>query len=131
MRATGVRARVRTGHPLIVIDVSPDGALVEAGRPLRPGSQVELHVESDRQHARFAARVVRCDVVAISADYGTTYRAGLSFNEPCAWVCEHATPRESEVPGHDAERGSRVAVREKEIPADLAAADGGVWKGRK
>jgi hypothetical protein len=97
MRATGVRARVRAGPLLVVIDVSPDGALVEGG-PLRPGSFVDLHVESDRREARFKARVVRCNVAAIGTICGITYRAGLSFDETCSWVCEHGTLRESEVP---------------------------------
>lgn len=91
MRAPDVRARVRHGHRLRVLDVSTDGALVEAGGPLRPGSDVELQVEHNDRKASFGATVVRCDVSAISAHGGTTYRAGLAFRETCDWLCESAT----------------------------------------
>jgi hypothetical protein len=76
---------------LIVIDVSAGGVLVEAGRPLRPGSQVEVQMENLDRQGRLSARVVRCAVAAINAECGVTYQAALSFNENCDWVCESAT----------------------------------------
>ena len=87
-RTTDMRARMRPGHHLVVIDVSAGGALVEAGRPLRPGSQVEVQMESVDRRGRLAARVVRCTVAAIHPESGVTYQAALSFNESCDWVCE-------------------------------------------
>lgn len=101
-RAPGVRARVRHGYRLVVIDVSPGGALVEAGGPLRPGAHVELQLETNGRKEWCAARVVRCDVWAISASSGTTYRAGLAFSEACGWVCEEETPVVCEFPAEDA-----------------------------
>ena len=101
IHAPGVRARVRHGHHLRVIDVSPEGALVEAGGPLRPGAYVELQMEHNDRSGLFAATVVRCDVSAISAHRGTTYRAGLAFRERCDWVCEASTQRESQLPATD------------------------------
>lgn len=98
IHAPDVRARVRHGHRLRVIDVSPEGALVEAAAPLRPGSQVELQVEHNERRGSFGALVVRCDVSAISPHRGTTYRAGLAFREPCDWVCEAPTRGGSEMP---------------------------------
>lgn len=88
----GVHARVRTGHRLTVIDLSPRGALVEAARGLRPGSQVNLYLETDAQRWAVAARVVRCAVAAIDAEAGIVYRAALSFTETCEWIREALTP---------------------------------------
>lgn len=101
-RVTGttMRARVRPGFRLIIIDMSACGALVEAGRPLRPGSYVDMHLETDALHGRVAARVVRCAVAAIDAETGITYRAALSFGESCDWVREALTPAVHGVPGH-------------------------------
>ena len=89
---TGLCARVRPGYRLVVIDLSCSGALVEAGRPLRPGSLVDLHLESEARGASVGARVVRCAVAAIDSERGVTYRAALSFNESCDWVREALTP---------------------------------------
>jgi len=110
--ASGVRARIRTGHRLVVIDVSAGGALVEAGQPLPPGSLVEVHLESDHQHGRLAARVVRCAVAAIDTESGITYRAALSFNESCDWVCESTTPTGYDVPE---QIGMETSARERAV----------------
>jgi hypothetical protein len=90
--ATGLRARVRPGYRLVIIDLSGSGALVEARRPLRPGSYVELHLESEARGGMVAARVMRCAVAAIDSESGVTYRAALCFNESCDWVREALTP---------------------------------------
>jgi hypothetical protein len=90
--ASGLRARVRPGYRLIIIDLSACGALVEAGRPLRPGSHVDVHLESDVRRGTVTARVVRCAVAAIDSESGVTYRAALSFNDTCDWVREALTP---------------------------------------
>jgi hypothetical protein len=86
-----MRARVRPGHRLTVIDVSPGGALVEVERALRPGSRVDVHLETDLQHGTVSARVVRCAVAAIDSA-GITYRAALAFVETCDWMREVLTP---------------------------------------
>ena len=88
----GVQACVRSGHRLTVIDLSPRGALVEAARALRPGSHVNLHLETDLQRWVVAARVVRCAVAAIDAEAGIVYRAALAFIETCEAVREALTP---------------------------------------
>lgn len=87
----GLRARVRPGNRLVIIDVSSSGALVEAGRPLRPGAHVDVHLETDARRGTVAARVVRCAVAAIDSESGVTYRAALSFNETSDWVRETLT----------------------------------------
>jgi hypothetical protein len=86
-----MRARVRPGYRLVVIDLSSCGALVEAGRPLRPGSHVDVHLETDDRHGTVSARVVRCAVATIDAERGVTYHAALAFNSCCEWVRELVT----------------------------------------
>ena len=98
LAGTGLRARVRPGYRLIIIDLSGSGALVEARRPLRPGSYVDLHLESAARGGMVAARVVRCAVAAIDSESGVTYRAALCFNESCDWVREALTPAGSGIP---------------------------------
>lgn len=93
----GMRARARPGHHLIVVDVSSRGALVEASRPLRPGSHLEVQIETGARTALVRARVVRCAVSALDASL-VTYRAGLAFAERCDWVSEAATRTGQEVP---------------------------------
>lgn len=89
--ARNLQARVRPGHRLVVIDLSACGALVEGGKPLRPGSRIELHLESERWRRLLPARVVRCMVAAINAEAGVTYRAALAFDETSDFVRELLT----------------------------------------
>jgi hypothetical protein len=74
-----------------VVDVSAGGALLDAGRPLRPGTEVEVQFERADARVRLAGRVIRCGVIAIDPECGPTYRAGVAFNEPFEWAREGAT----------------------------------------
>lgn len=94
----GMRARMRPGYRLSIIDLSGTGALVEAARPLRPGSHVDVQFESDERHEQVSARVVRCAVASINAE-AITYRAALSFIDTCDWVREVLTPEGYGMPG--------------------------------
>jgi hypothetical protein len=98
IRTDRIRALIRPGQTVIVIDVSPRGALVEARTQLRPGSLVEVQLEDEERRTSVGARVVRCDVTGISPDRGTTYRAGLAFIEHCAWLSELETQGGSDIP---------------------------------
>ena len=117
VRHSGLRARMRPGYRLIVIDVSACGALVEAGRPLRPGSYVDLQLETDAHRSTIAARVVRCAVAAIHSESGVTYRAALSFKESCEWVREAVTPGGYGLHARIAGAESPATSRVDDIPA--------------
>jgi hypothetical protein len=93
LAARGVRARIQPGHRLVVIDVSSLGALVEGSIQLRPGSRVNVQLESDLRRQTLPARVLRCTVAMIDPKAGITYRAALSFGDRCEWVRE-AMPHE-------------------------------------
>jgi len=112
----GLRARVRPGYRLLIIDLSCSGALVEAGRPLRPGSYVDLHLESEARAAMVAARVVRCAVAAIDSEIGVTYRAALCFNESCDWVREALPPGGHGIPPEPADEGAGSTAGGDRIP---------------
>jgi hypothetical protein len=114
---TGLRARVRPGHRLVIIDLSSCGALVEAGRPLRPGSYVDVQLETEARRGSVAARVVRCAVVAIDSQSGVTYRAALSFSETCEWVREGLTPAGYAFPGSTSGAVPDSAASGEQLPA--------------
>jgi hypothetical protein len=117
MAAQGASALVRPGQRLFVVDVSASGALVEGGRPLRPGSDIEVQLETDARGGMVAAHVTRCSVAALHGESGITYRAALSFSESCDWVREILTPKGYPVPaGHS---GNPVAGAESgdQLPA--------------
>ena len=121
-RVTGaaMRARMRPGYRLIVVDLSARGALVEAGRPLRPGSYVDVQLETDARRGTVHARVVRCAVAAIDAESGVTYRAGLSFNDTGDWLREVLTPA-----GHAVHAGAAGATARPAGQGDLLPSERG------
>ena len=86
-----LRARVRTGHTLAIVNVSTAGALVETACQLRPGSRVDVHLERDHHRRLVRAIVDRCWVATIDGRAGILYRAALCFTERCEWVRESTT----------------------------------------
>jgi PilZ domain len=109
---SGIAARVKPGHRVHVVDVSVAGALLESGRPLRPGTDVELQFERADRRVRIAATVVRCGVTALHPERGATYRAAVSFSETLEWVREEATLDGHALPDERAGReriGSRAS----------------------
>ncbi|MGH9411987.1 MAG: PilZ domain-containing protein [Vicinamibacterales bacterium] len=114
--ARHMRARVGPGHHLVVIDMSAGGVLVEAARPLRPGSRIDLHLEDDDRRDLLRARVIRCTVAALSAETGVTYRAALSFDSTSDWVRESLTRCGYQVPGDGIQKPQRNG---DELPSGL------------
>jgi hypothetical protein len=76
-----VCARVRPGHAAIVIDVSLDGALIETGHRLLPGTSVVLHFESLDRRESVRGRVLRSTVAAVRAS-GISFRGAIRFESP-------------------------------------------------
>jgi hypothetical protein len=119
---TGLRARVRPGYRLVVVDLSASGALVEARRPLRPGSHVDLHLESEARGGMLAARVVRCAVAAIDSESGVTYRAALCFDAECDWVREALTLRGYGIHSEPAPEGAAPPGNVDRLPGEREVA---------
>ena len=73
------RVKLRLGHEVSVLNVSSHGILIEGPARLRPGSQVELQIETPS--SRLHALIARCEVSLLDEN-GVTYRAGLTFAKP-------------------------------------------------
>lgn len=68
---------LRPGTTVIVVNLSPRGALLESAVPCRPGSRTELHLESPDGRRRTAAgAVLRCWVNSIAP---LRFRSALYF----------------------------------------------------
>jgi PilZ domain len=76
-----VCARIRPGHAAIVIDLSPEGALIETGHRLLPGTIVVLHCESLDRRESVRGRVLRSVVAGVRAN-GISYRGAIRFESP-------------------------------------------------
>lgn len=76
--ALPIAARIRPGHPADVLNVSADGVLVDTAHRLRPGTIVDLQVETPAYRAQVRARVVHAWVSDLRADR-MRYRGGLAF----------------------------------------------------
>jgi PilZ domain-containing protein len=85
-----MRAVLRPGRAVSLVNVSAGGALVESPRPLRPGSDVHLQLTTGHRSFGLSARVLRCAVAAIDST-GVLYRGALSFANRCDALWESAT----------------------------------------
>jgi PilZ domain len=84
-----MRAMLRPGVPVVLQNVSAGGALIEAARPLKPGSRVHMQLVSGSHRFGLAARVVRCAVSSL--DQGIQYRGALKFDHRCPELWEQGT----------------------------------------
>ena len=73
------RVKLRLGHEVSVVNVSSHGILIEGAARLRPGSRVELQMETPSSYLH--ALIARCEVSLLD-ETGVTYRAGLTFAQP-------------------------------------------------
>ncbi len=80
-----LQATVRPGCAVILVDVSAGGALVQAPRPLRPGSKVHLQVNAGSQRLAIPGQVVRCSVWSLHPLDGVFYRGALEFDDRVEW----------------------------------------------
>lgn len=75
------RASLRPGSPIAILNISSGGALIESGRPLRPGTRAMLQIATPRGPIGLSALVLRCGVSLVTADAGVLYRAALKFDD--------------------------------------------------
>ena len=71
-------ARIRPGTPVIVVNLSETGVLVEAGWRCKPGGRCELVMTAADGEQVVRARVVRCFVARLTAA-SVRYRTALVF----------------------------------------------------
>jgi hypothetical protein len=97
--ADTLRATLRPGCSVRVVDLSAGGALVEAERPLRPGARVHVQLVTSARTFTLTARVLRCAVWTLHPNDGVIYRGALQFEDRCELFGEPLTHAGSKVPG--------------------------------
>jgi hypothetical protein len=79
--------RVRRGVPVVVVDVSAGGVLVETSHRLPPGMPLEIHLERKTGISTVRGRVLRCGVVRLTAS-SVCYRGAIGFDQYLPWLIE-------------------------------------------
>lgn len=105
------RATLRPGCAVRVVNVSAGGALVQGGRPLRPGAQVHVQLVTSFRVFALVARVLRCAVWLLDSHDGATYRGALQFEERCDLLWEPPTPSGSRVPAASSRDTTQPGMR--------------------
>jgi hypothetical protein len=95
-----LRATMRPGCMVVLVDVSARGALVQAARPMRPGARVHLQVITATRRVSIAGCVLRCLVWSLVGNDGVIYRAAVRFDAPVEWAWAETTRRVQGVPVH-------------------------------
>jgi PilZ domain len=86
-----LRAELRPGHAVSVVNLSAGGALIDGQRPLRPGSRVFLQITVAGQTGGRAAHVRRCAVASLESTTGVQYRSAIEFDNHWESLWEHCT----------------------------------------
>ncbi len=76
-----VRAKLRTGSQLVVVDASSWGVMTETTERLLPGRHLDVHVVTPGGRVLVRGRVARAYVYMLRAD-AIAYRAALAFDQP-------------------------------------------------
>ena len=84
-----IRARVRPGDEVSLVDVSAGGALIETSHRLLPGACVELHLRREAADAVMRGRVLRCSVARLCANT-VSYRGAIAFERALPWFADDA-----------------------------------------
>lgn len=85
------KATLRPGNPIVIVNISRGGALVEGTRPMRPGTRVLLQIVTPAGATGLSALVLRCGVLSLSSDDGVLYRGALKFDDRRDWTRELGT----------------------------------------
>lgn len=75
-----VSAKLRTGSPVLVVNISPDGMLVDTPARLLPGHHVDLVLQGESSQEVRRCCVVHSRIAAIDLTTGPRYRAGLRLS---------------------------------------------------
>ena len=79
-----VHVRLPPGRQAVLLNLSRNGACIEAASRLLPGAGMEVHVSTPGWNWRGRAIVTRCRVSALPPDRGARYVAALQFAAPLA-----------------------------------------------
>jgi hypothetical protein len=106
-----VRATLRPGCVVVLLDVSSRGALVQAARPMRPGARVHLQVLTPVRRFSMVATVLRCMVWSLVGNDGVIYRGAIRFDHPVEWAWATPTRRVHGLPEHAGPSGATGGQR--------------------
>jgi PilZ domain-containing protein len=121
-------ATIRPGREVSLINLSAGGALIQAGRPLRPGSRVHLQVKTPARTFGLNAHVLRCIVSSLNAVDGVTYQGAIRFDHRCDLFWEGTTLAGSPVPPSSM---SPVENSGKSIPSGRSRPSLNIWRDLK
>lgn len=82
-----MRARMRPGGELDIVDVSAGGMLVESDRRLLPGTSIQLQLEASGRRLAVRGRIVRCAVARLQPS-SVCYRGAICFDQHLPWFVE-------------------------------------------
>jgi len=88
-----IRATLRPGCDVTLVDVCGRGACVHAPKPLRPGSRIHLQVVVAARRLAVAGQVLRCMVWRLEPGSGVVYQAAVRFDAPVDWHWAASTRR--------------------------------------
>ena len=78
-----LRATLRPGNAVALVNLGAGGALVQSTRPLRPGARIHVHIAGGTHVVRASGHVLRCAVASLSSADGVQYLGALTFDGPC------------------------------------------------
>ena len=78
-----LKATLRPGNAVVLVNLATGGALVHSMRPLRPGGRLHVQIAGGTHVVRIAAHVLRCGVAGLSATNGAVYAGALKFDREC------------------------------------------------
>ena len=80
-----IRATLRPGCDVSLVDVCAKGARVQAPKPLRPGSRIHLQVMVAARRLVVSGHVLRCMVWRLEPGSGAVYQGALRFDQAVDW----------------------------------------------
>jgi hypothetical protein len=103
-----IRARVRPGDEVSLVDVSAGGALIEAGHRLLPGACLELHLRREAADEVMRGRVLRSSVARLCGN-AVSYRGAVAFERALSWFADEA-PSGYSLPGSESRTSASLGV---------------------
>lgn len=113
---------VPPGAPAILVNLSATGLLVESEARLGPGTDVSVEFGGGFTPSSAESRVIRCEVIGITAGGSLRYRIGLAFNA--------RIPLPNETGSDEAQPSDEVAVAAAPPPPAPGAAPPRILRNR-
>lgn len=78
---------MRPGRQVRLVDISADGALIEATHRILPGRVVELRVERAACRASVRGRLLRCTIARLQSS-SIFYHGAIAFDDRLPWLVD-------------------------------------------